>query len=493
MPDTDVATESTRPPGLIGLLRRHWLIVLIPILLAPAAAYAFSSAQEKEYEAQTSVLISDSTNLASADPGREAATNLRLLQLEDLEQRVENRLGGQLRASVDVFAEEDSNLATIAVTAENPERAADVANAYAREFIGLRKEVRGEEIEQERAAVEEQLADLSSSERSGTEGLALQERLQELALAESSNAGVRQFGRAEPPENESSPQPARATAIGLLIGIVLGVAGAIAVERRDRRLRDQSHIQAVFGHPLVGRIPVTRGFAKSGPSVGTPPPEAAEAFRTLRANLQFLLRDRPAQSVLITSPSAGDGKTTIAWNLARAEAAYGTRVLLVEADMRHPVLAKAVGGEGSRGLAEFLRQEGTLEEIVESIPVTDSEGNETATVDVLFAGEPPNNPAELLDTKRMTAMLETLPEAYDLLVIDTPPTAVVSDAMPLLSRVGAVLVVARMRATPYELMVKLRDQLEQLQAPVLGVVANGTEVDAASNKYYSSSARKVPA
>lgn len=494
MADHDVVTEPSRPPGILALLRRRWLVVLIPVILAPAVAYLISSLQEEQYEAETSVLIRDTGGLASTDAGREAVTNLRLLQLEELENRVEDELGGKLRADVDVFTEEDSNIATIAVTSASPQRAADVANAYADEFIALRKTVLREDAAEEIDAVEEQLSSLSAAEEAGPEGAVLNERLQELAVAGAGDAGARQFGRATPAENASSPRPLRDAVLGLFIGLLIGVAAAVFFERRDQRLRDPLHVQAAFGQPLVGRIPANRALAKSGPGRGEPQPEAAEAFRTLRANAQFLLREREAHSLLVTSPDSGDGKTTVAWNLARAEAAYGTRVLLIEADMRHPVLAKALGADGSRGLSQFLRHEGTLAEMVEAVELEDNvrNGSGPTTVDVLFAGPPPQNPAELLDTDRMKALLGTLPDAYDLLVIDTPPTALVSDAIPLLDRVGAVVVVARIGATPYHLIDKLRAQLANLQAPVLGVVANGVPIDSSSNSYYYS-ARKVEA
>ena len=179
----------------------------------------------------------------------------------------------------------------------------------------------------------------------------------------------------------------------------------------------------------------------------------------------------------MTSAIPGEGKTTLAWNLARIEAAAGSRVLLVEADLRRPSLAKSLEANGAAGLSELLASdEAQLQDLIQPVDFAggaDPNGErEGGAVDVLFAGSPPQNPAELLDSERMQAILEVIPERYDLVIVDTPPT-VVSDAMPILEHVGGVVVVGRIGLSTDESLIGLREQLDQLEAATLGVVVNG--------------------
>ncbi len=168
--------EVPQPSGAGGFLRRRWWAILIPLLLVPAGALAFSLLQDKEYRAETTLLFRDTGPvIASTEPEREAATNVRLLQLPALTDRVEARTGEELTAEVDVVAEAESNLATVIVFAPSAKEAARIANVYAQEFIDLREEDYRDELASETSAVEEQLAGLSDAELSGREGQELRD------------------------------------------------------------------------------------------------------------------------------------------------------------------------------------------------------------------------------------------------------------------------------------------------------------------------------
>jgi polysaccharide biosynthesis transport protein len=493
-----LAAEPIRPLTVAGLVRRRFLAILIPTLLVPGAALALTLQQEKEYEASTSLLFRDSgfgsTALASADPDREAATNLRLLQLDTLKRRVNADRANPFPGDVDVVTEAEANLATITVTDTDPERAARMADAIAQEYIALREETAAREIKQERQAVHHQLSQIPLTtgpggvgppKRRGERAQALKQRLRELTIAEVAPVGVSQVERAEVPTSAVSPHPLRNTVIGAILGLVIGFAFAIWLERRDQRLRDAHDLEAAFGRPILGRIPQSRTLARSSPGTGALAPPEEEAFRTLRANLRHVLDEEGARSVLVTSANPGEGKTTVAWNLARAEAAFGAKVLMVEADMRRPVLARRLGASATPGLSQLLTAEGRLEDLIQSTGFQEAaNGNAPAArLDVLLAGTPPSNPAELLGSDRMRAVLEAIPEAYDLVVLDTPPASVVSDVIPMLDSVGGVVVVGRLGMTTYESAVVLREQLENLDAPVLGVVVNSDLTNLAAVRY----------
>jgi capsular exopolysaccharide synthesis family protein len=274
--------------------------------------------------------------------------------------------------------------------------------------------------------------------------------------------------------------------IGALLGLALGIALAVWLERRDRRIRDPRQIEEALGSPIVGRIPRSRALRKDSPGLWPLPPAEEEAFRILRANLDHLLPTQDARSMLVTSAVPGDGKTTVAWNLARAEAMAGARVLLIEADMRHPMLAASLGANGTPGLSEVLAQQAELHQVIQSTSLVDANGDGTVpgTVDVLFAGQRPPNPAELVSSEQMQAVLKQASEGYDLVVLDTPPTLVVSDSMPMLDLVGGILLVGRVGQSTWDSMVALRRQLQDHRANALGVVVNSDARSPHGHYYY---------
>jgi receptor protein-tyrosine kinase len=200
----------------------------------------------------------------------------------------------------------------------------------------------------------------------------------------------------------------------------------------------------------------------------------------LRANLRYFNVDHTVRSVVVTSVAPGDGKSTVAWNLAFAAAGAGSRVLLIEADLRHPSLAASAGHlRRAPGLSTVLSGSDGFTDAVQEVPVGRTADGALAehAFDVLVAGPIPPNPVDLIDSQRMRDLLNHAESTYDLVVIDTPPIAVVSDAVPLLKEVSGVLVVIRLERDTRDAVAHLRDQLENLDAPTLGVVANGLKMD----------------
>ena len=250
-----------------------------------------------------------------------------------------------------------------------------------------------------------------------------------------------QIDRAKSPAEASAPKPVQNTVIGAIVGLALGLALAIALERRDRRVRDPRSWSTLGS--LIGRIPRSRALARSGRGTRALPAPEAEAFRTVRVNLRRQLEQQGARSLIVTSAISAR-EDTLAWNLARIEAASGSRVLLVEADLRRPSLAKSLEANGAAGLTDLLASDqAQLQDLIQPDFQVGAEGDlgaaEGGSVDVLFAGSPPANPAELLASERMQAILEVIPDRYDLVVVDTLPT-IVSDAMPILEYVGGIVV-----------------------------------------------------
>jgi capsular exopolysaccharide synthesis family protein len=273
----------------------------------------------------------------------------------------------------------------------------------------------------------------------------------------------------------------RNVALGIVLGLLLGVGLAFLLERLDRRIRDPKEFEEIFDRPLLASIPESRALARGGPAQHENLPTGEqEAFRMLRANLRYFSVDRPVKSVLVTSAAPGDGKSTVSWNLGLAAAGTGAKVLLMETDLRHPSLAASAGLLApAPGLSTVLAGQIEFAEVVQAVMVPNHHAGRAPDrmMDVVVAGPIPPNPVDLIESERMRAVLREAEERYDLVVVDTPPTSVVSDAIPLIREVSGVIVVTRLGKSTRESVAQLRNQLVHLNAPTLGVVVNAFKSD----------------
>jgi capsular exopolysaccharide synthesis family protein len=344
------------------------------------------------------------------------------------------------------------------------------ANTFAAEYIAFRREADRATLHEAQVLVRDRLARLSPRQREGQQGRLLESQHQRLSILASLQTGNAELVQpASVPDAPSSPKPRRNGVLGGVLGLLLGVGLVFLLERLDRRIKDPEELRATFNLPLLGAVPTSAALAREGADAELPLSDA-EAFRMLRARLRYFNVDRNVRSVLITSAAPAEGKTTVAVNLAAAAAASGGgRVLLLEADLRRPTIAKRLGIEAQPGLAEALTHDIDLDLAIQHVPVGK---DRSSTLDVMVAGALPPNPTELIESLKMASVFADLAQAYDLVVIDTPPTAVVADTMPMVGRVDGVLVVGAVGRTTRDAAGHLRDQLRQLNAPILGVVAN---------------------
>lgn len=213
-----------------------------------------------------------------------------------------------------------------------------------------------------------------------------------------------------------------------------------------------------------------------------PKSAAAEAYRTLRTNIQFASPDKPVHTLLATSTSPDDGKSTTIANLAITFAEAGSPTILIDADLRRPHIHSIFGLSNDAGLttliAEMARNTGS------SMAVLPLQAGPVANLQVLTSGPIPPNPAEILASKRLADILEMLKARADYILIDTPPIVAVTDAAILSSRVDGVLLVVNAGKTRRDLAVKARDMLQQVNANVLGVVLNNAKIDKSAYAYY---------
>jgi capsular exopolysaccharide synthesis family protein len=263
----------------------------------------------------------------------------------------------------------------------------------------------------------------------------------------------------------------------------MGLGLAFLLERLDRRMRGQEDLEAIYRLPRLGTVPKSAALARSACEEGgrqaVLPPAEAEAFSLIRAHLRFFNVDRELRTILVASAAPGDGKTTIARHLAEAAARVGARVLLLEVDLRHPTLAQQPGIQSGPGLADVLIGAMPMDEATQRVELEAPPGAATRgrTLDVLAAGAVlPPNPAELLESRAMEAVLEQAKSTYDLVVIDTPPLTAVSDAFPLLTKVDGVVIVGWVGRSRRDAAERLHKILASSGAPLLGVIANGSKL-----------------
>jgi capsular exopolysaccharide synthesis family protein len=212
-------------------------------------------------------------------------------------------------------------------------------------------------------------------------------------------------------------------------------------------------------------------------TLANPHSPVAEAYRTLRTNIQLSSLDRPVRSLLVTSAGSDEGKSTTLANLAVTFAQVGTRTLLVDCDLRRPSLHGLFGVGNERGLTSMLLAEDRAASPIVATPV---EG-----LRLLPAGPLPPNPSEILGSKRFQTLLASLQSEADLLLFDCPPALAVSDAAVLSRQVEAVLLVASAGKTKRDHAARARQALERAGARILGVVLNNARVDAAVYSYYA--------
>ena len=477
---TDNLDDNDTLEPLLSALRRRRRIIVVCILLSLAASIALSKAQQNEYTASASILFRDpgidqqlfgySAFSPSNDQASQAATNIALVSLPTVESRTSAALhmsSAAVRSAIGVSGVGQANIAQINATTPDPTLAARIATTYAQQYVLFSQEAARAQIFRAQQLVQKQLEALPPAERDGRVGHGLQTRanqLTELSALQTGNAEVVQ--PAAVPTSPSAPHTKRNAVIGGFIGLLLGLGLAFLAERFDRRIRDCSELEEVYGVGVLGAVPFSRAIAMRGPAWRAD--ATGEAFGILRARLRYFNVDHDVRSLLITSALPHEGKTTIAVNLAIAEAVAGSAsTVLVEADLRHPKLARRLGLAAGPGLTEILTRNAKLNAALRHVYVGGAGGSNGATAgfSVITAGAMTPNPIEPLESRAMLDLLTALSERFDLVILDTSPPSVVPDAIPLMRLVTGVVIVARKNVITRDAARQLRDQLTKLRAP----------------------------
>ncbi|MFH1221348.1 MAG: polysaccharide biosynthesis tyrosine autokinase [Candidatus Eisenbacteria bacterium] len=316
----------------------------------------------------------------------------------------------------------------------------------------------------------------------------LTEKHEEVKIAEAGKMShISVVDRARVPASPVRPQKRRNLAFGAVVGLVLGLGGAFLLDYADSSVKTPLDVDKSGSLAILGSIPrirtKTRKHDRSSGIIShllTRQPARsplAESYRTVRTNLQFTSPDRPVRTLLVTSALPGDGKSTVAANLAIAMAQMGLKTLLVDTDFRKPVLRKVFEVRQTDGLTEFLADKIRFENAVAKTRVEN--------LTLLPAGALPPNPSELLGSRKMESLIERLKSEYDYVIFDSPPVLAVTDATVLGSKLDGTVVIVSAGRTDRMALKRTREILGRVRANVLGVIMHMVKPVSGRYAYYS--------
>jgi receptor protein-tyrosine kinase len=423
----------------VKLLRNRWVTIAVTALITILGTTAYTLLQTPQYQAATRLFVSTTSGSSASDlyqgsrySQERVLSYTQLLMGETLAQRTIDRLNlkmsaPELKAKVTAKSKPDTVLIDVTVLDPSPVQARDIANALSDEFVLMAKELEtpGQGVRPEARVVVEQ--------------------------------------RALIPEKPVVPKKGRNLALGILVGGMLGIGLAFLRDLLDNTVKSQETLEYITGTGVVGYIPFDKKF-ETAPAISfdTDNSSAAEAFRKLRTNLQFLNVDNPPRVIVVTSASPAEGKSTAAINIALALAEAEQNVVLVDGDLRRPRIAKYLGVLGSVGMSNALSGAAPLTEVLQK--------TKYPQLTVLAAGPTPPNPSELLGSRTAEKMFGELRTQFDYVIIDSAPLLAVTDGAVLAANADGALVVVRAGKTKRDQLRHAMGMLNDVGATLLGGV-----------------------
>jgi len=441
----------------VRILRRGWAFIVIFSVLGMAGAAGYSVLQTPQYVASTQVIVTVGSGAgtgdlaqASAIAGQRAVTYANLVSTSTVLDSVISQLSlsasvSQLASQIQAVIVPGTSIISVTATDSDAQRSADIANATARSMTSSVSKI--EQIPAGSAASSVRIASIQA---------------------------------AEVPASPDSPNLRTNLILGGLLGLALGILIATLRGITNTRIRDEAELQTITALPILGRI-FQNSASKKRPLVvqATPQGIHAEAYRTLRANIQFLHADRSEKSFVITSSIEGEGKSTTIANIAIAMAETGANVLLVEADMRSPNLTRYLGLDSGNGLSDVLIGRAELTETIQRWG--------KSSLYTLSAGQIPPNPSELLGSRKMSDLISQMNKAFDIILFDSPPVIPVADALVLTKAVGGVIVIVAVGKTHRNHVSATLSRLTQTGVPISGVVLTQVPVAGSGVSRYGNS------
>lgn len=453
----------------LKIVRARWIGIVLFTLLGLTAASGWTLTQPRQYTADASAIVTTgaSADIGSALVGDNYAKSrvrsyLNIAESRQVAGYAAERLGLQssldsLIARVNVSNPSDTAVLQVAATWTSPEGARDLAEAWIQGMIDYVSVLEND----------------STAPGASTESIVRLQSLDSAVL----------------PGAPSSPNVRLALALGVLVGLALGIAYAVLRSILDRRVRDTAAIERETGLPVLGMLPSSKLLETSDRRIPNPTLDATrasdhrleESLRELRTNLQFMNVDDPPRVLVVTSSLPGEGKSTVAANLAVTLAESEQRVVLVDGDLRRPTVASSFGVLSDVGLTDVLVGRVALDDALQPY-------GRSRRLWLLAAGSIPPNPSELLGSRLMGQLLAELSREA-IVIIDAPPLLPVTDAAILTARTDGALLVASSGRTTFEGLGRAIAALERVQGRPLGVILNRVPLRGVDSNYYGTGYR----
>ncbi len=493
-------------------LKRWWWLIVLSSILAGASSFYAVSKQPPIYATRTTLIAGSSLstlNPSSADLqlARQLATLYAdVAQREPIRDATRQALDLSRLPQYTVSVPGNGQLIEIVVTDTDPQRAKVVADELAAQLIQRLPENAGEldrerqafaegqldfleekitETEEQILEVQTELAGLSSAEQiaaAQSDLNALQTKLTTLQsnyaalLSTTNNQAVNTISVIEPADLPTRAVNSNKWLYILLstsLGFVLSASAAYGLEYLDKSLKSEGQVRALLDAPVIARLPRIspqgHGRSKNAMVIDDEFSPEYETFRLLRANLEFGDPGYQSRSFLVVSSTPGDGKSTVAVNLAHAFARSGKRTVIVDADLRRPGVHRPLGVGNIRGLSDLLYRDCNLQDVLEK--------TEVGGLWAVPTGRPPTDSQHSVNIRRMEQVIKEIGSYHETMIIDGPPL-IMADASLLASSVDKVVVVVRLNHTPKDALLTSFDQLRRAGANVAGIVIND-----ASGKY----------
>jgi succinoglycan biosynthesis transport protein ExoP len=484
-------TELAETPGLVRalrVLRERWPVILLCGLVAAVVAFVYVEHKHNVYTATASLQFTTNSlpdevagvgGGASLDPEGEKNTNVQLVTATPVAEAVIKQLRlkqspAELLNQVTASDPQNDYVVDVAATDGDPKAAAGIANAFATQYVNYSQEQNQQQLIKGQQLIEQREAQLPTGDTVDRANLAaLSQKL--LLLQSVASANARVANTAETPGSPSSPNRKATVLVALIFGLIAGIALAFLLNMLNNRVNAWEEFAALYGLPELAAIPELPRSRSSRERESE-----LEPFRILNNSLALLAPDHVVKTVLVTSAVPGEGKTTVAVGLARAAALSGSRVVLVEADLRRPSIGSRLQVDPrADGLASVLFDgadpSDLLQEPVAGMP----------RLRVLPAGPVPEDAANRLRPDALGRALASLSLHADLIVIDAAPLLPVVDTRLLLDELDldAHLIVARVGLTKRHEIRSVRALIEQRRLEHVGLVINALSSSIARDYY----------
>jgi succinoglycan biosynthesis transport protein ExoP len=484
----------------LAVLRRRSLVIAILAILGLGLALGYSELQTPIYTSTAKVLINappgdtsqNLNNVISVDTEAQVVKSAPIAAAAAAEMKTQ-LVPTQLLKHVSVKSTANTFILEISYQDPNPAQAALGANSFAKAYLEYKRQQGAAQIEEQQSSIESQMTELNDEQDRQNRILeqslpgtiayrnardALDQLSIRLAVLASSLAQLPQIVNpgqvilpAVPPKAPSSPKVPMNAAVGLFLGLFVGVVAAFLLDRMDDRIHRSSDLETYLDAPVLAFVPHVKGRDRERVSQLIvhldPRSPVAEAYRTIRASVLSMGDRRDIKVLGITSPIQGEGKSMTSANIAAALGQTDKRVLVLSADIRKPRIHEFFGASNDQGLSDVLEGQVSFSEAVER-----TDGN----IWVLAGGRFPAQPAELLQSPAMAELLAAVRKQFDFVVVDCPPVLGLADCLAVLPLVDAILLVVQAGKTRGGAILEVGDRLDRVGVSVDAVVMNDVRV-----------------